>query len=174
MPVPSIVTLAVAPPSGLRFTAVWKFPLLVLPALLPVVDCWLFVAAWLLVERWFNIRSPSDCELLDVLAVELFVPPIGPEVVELLLVVLPDVMPELEALLPVVDEPELVLFAPEEPDMLEPPVMELLEELFIELVLFIGLLPVVELLPVESVADVLLVASELAPVPELLDPPTII
>ena len=174
MPVPSIVTLAVAPPSGRRFTVVWKFPLLALPALLPVVDCWLLVAAWLPVERWFSIWSPSDCELLDVLlAVELCVPPVVPKVVELLLVMLPDVMPE-EALLPVVDEPELVLFALEEPGMLEPPVMELLEELFIELVLFIELPPVVELLPVELVPDVLLAASELAPVSELLEPPTII
>ena len=175
MPVPSIVTLAVAPPSGRRFTVVWKFPLLALPALLPVVDCWLLVAAWLPVERWFSIWSPSDCELLDVLlAVELCVPPVVPEVVELLLVMLPDVMPELEALLPVVDEPELVLFALEEPDILEPSVRELLEELFIEPVLFIELPPVVELLPVEFVPDVLLVAGELAPMPELLEPPTII
>lgn len=169
MPVPSIVTLAVAPPSGRRFTVVWKFPLLVLPALLPVVDCWLLVAAWLPVERWFSIWSPSDCELLDVLLpVVLCVLPVVPEVVELLLVTLPDVTPELEALLPVVDESELVLFALEEPDMLEPPVRELLEELFIELVLFI------ELLPVELVPDVLFAASESAPVPELLEPPTII
>ena len=171
MPVPSIVTLAVAPPSGLRFTVVWKFPLPALPALLPVADCWLLVTAWLPVDCWFSIRSPSDCELVpDVLPlVELDAPPIVPKVVELLLVAPPDGMLELpDVLLPVVDEPELVLFALEEPDMLELSVMELPEELFIELRLFMELLPVVELL-----LDVLLAASELAPVLELLELPTI-
>lgn len=160
MPVPSIVTLAVAPPSGLRFTVVWKLPLPVLPALPPVVDCGLLVTAWPPVE-WFSIWSPSDCELLDVLPLlEPVVPPVVPEVVELLLVVLPDVLLVLPvALLPVVDEPELVLFALD-PDMLELPFMELL--------------PVVELLLVELPLDVLLAAKELASVLELFEPPTII
>ena len=149
MPVPSIVTLAVAPPSGLRFTVVWKLPLPVLPALPPVVDCGLLVTALPPVER-FSIWSPSDCGLLlDVPPLlEFVVPLVVPEVVELLLVVLL-----------VVDEPEFVLFALE-PDMLELPVMELL--------------PVVELLLVELPLDVLLAAKELASVLELFEPPAII
>jgi hypothetical protein len=117
MPVPSIVTFAVAPPEGCRLTVVWKLPLPVLLLLLllpPVTDCWLSVLvelpvrAWLPVELWSSIWSPSDCELLDVLLlVELEVPPVELELVALLLEFfeLPDV------LLPVVEE----LF-----DMVEP------------------------------------------------------
>lgn len=45
MPVVSIVTLAVAPPSGVRFTVVWKLPLLAVPPVVLAVDCWLLVVA---------------------------------------------------------------------------------------------------------------------------------
>lgn len=39
IPVVSIVTLAVAPPSGFRFTVVWKLPLFAVPPVVLVVDC---------------------------------------------------------------------------------------------------------------------------------------
>jgi hypothetical protein len=49
MPVPSIVTFAVAPPEGFKLTVVWKLPLSVL---VPVVDCWLPVLVELPVLAW--------------------------------------------------------------------------------------------------------------------------
>lgn len=78
MPVLSIVTLAVAPPDGFRFTVVWKLPLLFWLPL--VIDCWLPVVAGLLVEPWLSILSPSDCE------------PLVPDVVLPVLLELPDVL----------------------------------------------------------------------------------
>ena len=162
MPVVLIVTLAVAPPPGVRFTVVWKLPLLALPPVVLVVDCWLLAVVWPPVELP-SMRSPSDCELLlDVLLPDVVVvPPVVPEDITLLLVEPPDALLfELElpeVLPPDVDEPEFVLFMLEEPDVAFPVI-----ELPVELPLFIELL-----------LDVLL-AAEPALVPELLEAPTIV